>query len=73
MKMRSKQPRRLVAVVATAAMLTAGLLLAAQESGRADRISSPTDRERQPLWAPGSDVPMVTYLSSTTDLIAPPR
>ena len=49
---------------AVALALAAGMVLAAQQSGRADRFADPSDRELHPQWVPGSDVPMAVYLGA---------
>lgn len=73
METRRLRIRQLVAVTWTALVLGAGLVLAAQGSGRADPSVDPTDRERYPMWVPGTDVPMATYLESNSLPSAPPR
>ncbi len=66
--------RHLLVTVAVTLALGAGFVLAAQSSGRADRLADPTDRELRPMWVPGDDVPMLTYLGAGADLPpAPPR
>ncbi len=64
--------RQLVAVTCTALILGAGLVLAAQGSGRADQSAAPTDRERYPMWVPGSEIPMATYIEEQDRLPLPP-
>lgn len=64
----------MIALVSASSVLGAGLVLAAQDSGRADRYAVPTDRERVPTWIPGSDIPMMTYLGGGKELpLLPPR
>ncbi len=65
--------RQLVAVTCTALILGAGLVLAAQGSGRADQSAIPTDGERYPAWTPGTNVPMATYVEVDRLPSAPPR
>lgn len=65
--------REIVALTCTALVLGAGLVLAAQGSGRADMSAQPTDRERYPMWVPGTDVPMAAYIESNRLPSAPPR
>jgi len=71
---RSGWIRKFLVVWTAALTLGAGLLLAAQGTGRAEMGAAPSDEERQALWVPGSNVPMAAYLRSQHDnLLAPPR
>ncbi|NJO12415.1 MAG: hypothetical protein HC872_01900 [Gammaproteobacteria bacterium] len=72
-EIRSQRIRQLVAVTCTALVLGAGLVLAGQGTGRADQSIIPTERERRPMWTPGSDVPMSVYVEVEQQLPAPPR
>jgi len=73
-EIRSQRIRQLVAVTCTALVLGAGLVLAAQGTGRADQSIIPTDRERTALWMPGTEVPMSVYGRAEQQLPeAPPR
>ena len=66
--------RHFLTKVVVATVLGAGFVLAAQSSGRADRLADPTDRERRPMWVPGDDIPMATYLDAGIEVLqAPPR
>lgn len=66
--------RHVVLATATGLVLAASLVVAAQTSGQSELSSRPTTLERQPLWVPGSDVPMATYLQSRRDALpVPPR
>lgn len=66
--------RQLMAVTCAALVLGAGLVLAAQGPGRADQSVRVTDKERYPVWVPGADVPMSTYIDAENRLpLAPPR
>lgn len=66
--------RHLLLTMAVAWALGTGLVLAAQDSGRAERFADPSDRERRPLWVPGEDIPMAIYLRSEVNVpLAPPR
>jgi hypothetical protein len=66
--------RHVLMATTTTLVLVAGLVVAAQTTGRAELSSQPTTLERHPLWVPGSDVPMATYLQSDdASLPAPPR
>ena len=66
--------RHFLTKVVVATVLGAGFVLAAQSSGRADRLADPTDRERRPMWVPGDDIPMVTYLDTAMNVLpTPPR
>jgi hypothetical protein len=72
-RMNKRRIRQVVLVGATALVLGAGLVLAAT-SGQSELSARPTVLERQPLWVPGSEVPMSAYLQSEHDaLLAPPR
>jgi hypothetical protein len=70
---RRQRIRQLATVTCTALVLGAGLVLAAQGPGRADQSVDLPDRERYPLWVPGSDVPMVAYIRQDDLSSAPPR
>lgn len=66
--------RQLTAVTCAALIMGAGLVLAAQGPGRADQSATVSDRERHPVWVPGTDVPMSTYIDAEESLpLAPPR
>ncbi len=68
------QDRRFLITAAVALTLGIGFVLAAQSSGRADQFADPSDKERRPMWVPGEDIPMVTYLGAEFDVLpAPPR
>ena len=61
-------------LVATSLVLGAGLVLAAQSSGRSELAARPAALERHPLWVPGGEVPMAAYLHSESNVLpAPPR
>ena len=65
--------RHLAALTCTALILGAGLVLAAQGSGRADQSATPTEKERYPAWTPGTNVPMASYVEVDRLPLAPPR
>jgi hypothetical protein len=60
-------------VTSSVLVLGAGLVLAAQGSGRTDQSANMTDRERAPMWVPGADVPMAVYIRFEEPPAAPPR
>jgi hypothetical protein len=65
--------RQVALLSATALVFGAGLVLAAT-SGRSELSTRPTVLERQPLWMPGGEVPMSTYLRpERAALSVPPR
>jgi len=71
---RRQRIRQLTAVTCSALILGAGLVLAAQGPGRADQSAVPTDLQRYPVWVPGTNVPMSTYIEADDRLqFAPPR
>jgi hypothetical protein len=71
---RRQRIRQLTAVTCAALVLGAGLVLAAQGPGRADQSARITDKERQPMWVPGTNVPMSAYIDAEDGLpLAPPR
>ena len=72
-RMNKGRIRQVALASATALVFGAGLVLAAT-SGHSELSTRPTALERQPLWVPGGEVPMSTYLHSEHHaLLAPPR
>lgn len=72
-QLRKQRIRQFVTVTGSALILGAGLVLAAQGPGRADQSADPSDRERYPMWVPGTDIPMATYIRPDDLPSAPPR
>ena len=72
-RMNKGRIRQVALVSATALVFGAGLVLAAT-SGHSELSARPTALELQPLWVPGGEVPMSTYLHSERHALpAPPR
>ena len=72
-RMNKGRIRQVALVSATALVFGAGLVLAAT-SGHSELSTRPTALELQPLWVPGGEVPMSTYLQSEHHALpAPPR